>query len=116
MLLGYARHLLAVSNQLSEALSGGVTVTVRIGLPDDFVAGKTMASLAAFNRKHPKVKLEITGGLSRDLMGSYDRGELDWCWSSNAVTAVRPMPASRNASNGSTARSTRALPRTRSPW
>ncbi len=77
MLLGYARHLLAVSNQLSEALSGGVTVTVRIGLPDDFVAGKTMAALAAFNRKHPKVKLEITGGLSRDLMSSYDRGELD---------------------------------------
>ncbi|CAM3376188.1 transcriptional regulator [Pseudomonas plecoglossicida] len=76
-LLGYARHLLAVSNQLSEALSGGVTVTVRIGLPDDFVAGKTMQALAAFNRRNPKVKLEITGGLSRDLMSAYDRGELD---------------------------------------
>jgi len=76
-LLGYARHLLAVSHQLTEAMAGGVTVTVRIGLPDDFVAGKTMQSLAAFNRKHPKVKLEITGGLSRDLMSTYDRGELD---------------------------------------
>ncbi|MFJ4153356.1 LysR substrate-binding domain-containing protein [Pseudomonas sp. NPDC089752] len=76
-LLGYARHLLAVSNQLTEAMSGGITVTVRIGLPDDFVAGKTMQALAAFNRKNPKVKLEITGGLSRDLMTTYDRGELD---------------------------------------
>ncbi|ORL63262.1 LysR family transcriptional regulator [Pseudomonas putida] len=76
-LLRYARHLLAVSNQLSEAMSGGVTLTVRIGLPDDFVASKTVPALAAFNRKHPKVKLEITGGLSRDLMSSYDRGELD---------------------------------------
>ncbi|MFJ4346585.1 LysR substrate-binding domain-containing protein [Pseudomonas sp. NPDC089401] len=76
-LLGFARHLLAVSNQLSEAMSGGVTVTVRIGLPDDFVAGKTMQALAAFNRRNPTVKLEITGGLSRDLMSTYDRGELD---------------------------------------
>ncbi|WDY59973.1 LysR substrate-binding domain-containing protein [Pseudomonas sp. PSKL.D1] len=76
-LLGYARHLLEVSHQLSEALAGGVMVTVRIGLPDDFVAGKTIQALAAFNRQHPKVKLEITGGLSRDLMSAYDRGELD---------------------------------------
>ena len=33
--------------------------------------------LAAFNRRHPQVKLEVTTGLSRDLTQAYDRGELD---------------------------------------
>ncbi|MNN36990.1 LysR substrate binding domain protein [compost metagenome] len=50
---------------------------VRLGVPDDFVTGKTTQALAAFNRKHPEVKLEVTSGLSRDLIASYDRGELD---------------------------------------
>lgn len=77
LLLGYARHLLAVSDQLGEALSGGASITVRLGVPDDFVTGKTIPALAAFNRKNPKVKLEVTNGLSRDLLASYDRGELD---------------------------------------
>lgn len=77
VLLGYARHLLAVSNQLGEALSSGMSVTIRLGVPDDFAASNTMPVLAAFNRKHPKVKLEIISGLSADLLRSYDRGELD---------------------------------------
>lgn len=77
IVLGYARHLLAVSRQLHEALSDGATVTVRLGVPEDFVTGESMTALAAFNREYPRVKLEITSGLSRDLAVSYDRGELD---------------------------------------
>lgn len=76
--LAYARRLLALNTELLEALSGAdVAVTVRLGVPDDFAAGSTTRLLAAFNRKHPQVKLEVTAGLSRDLAGSYDRGELD---------------------------------------
>lgn len=77
ILLGYAHHLLAMSWQLHEALSGGASVTVRLGVPEDFVTGRSMTALAVFNRKYPQVKLEITSGLSRDLAASYDRGELD---------------------------------------
>lgn len=77
ILLGYARHLLAVSDQLNEAMSDGVTITIRLGVPDDFVTGAAMPALAAFNRKYAKVKLEIASGLSRDLVAGYDRGELD---------------------------------------
>ncbi len=76
-LLGYARHLLAISEQLSDALSGSASVTLRLGLPDDFVTRRTMTALAAFSRAHPQAKLEITSGLSRDLAASYDRGELE---------------------------------------
>lgn len=77
-LLGYARRLLALNDEMLEALSGAtVALTVRIGVPDDFAAGRTTEQLAAFNRRYPQVKLEVTSGMSRDLSASYDRGELD---------------------------------------
>ncbi|MBO3274357.1 LysR family transcriptional regulator [Pseudomonas schmalbachii] len=77
-LLGYARQMLALNGRMLEALSGAfVAVIIRLGVPDDFVTGKTTQALAAFNRKYPEVKLEVTSGLSRDLIASYDRGELD---------------------------------------
>ena len=62
----------------SSDLSGAnVGLTVRLGVPEDFVGGPTTHMLAAFNRKHPQVKLEVTSGLSRDISASYDRGDLD---------------------------------------
>jgi len=61
-----------------EALAGAtVGVTLRLGVPEDFVGGRTTNALSAFNRKHPQVKLEVTSGLCRDLSQSYDNGELD---------------------------------------
>jgi DNA-binding transcriptional LysR family regulator len=63
-LLGYARRMLSLNDEMREALAGAaVAVTIRM--------------LAAFSRKHPQVKLEITSGLSRDLSDRYDTGELD---------------------------------------
>ncbi|MGF6770407.1 DNA-binding transcriptional LysR family regulator [Paraburkholderia sp. GAS199] len=77
-LLAYARRMLALNDEMIEALSGAtVGLTVRLGVPEDFVGGPTTHMLAAFNRKHPQVKLEVTSGLSRDLGNNYDRGELD---------------------------------------
>ncbi|MFM0325742.1 LysR family transcriptional regulator [Caballeronia glebae] len=77
-LLAYARRMLALNDEMIETLSGAnVGVTVRLGLPEDFVGGLTTHMLAAFNRKHPQVKLEVTSGLCRDVSNSYDRGDLD---------------------------------------
>lgn len=77
-LLGYARHMLALNDQMAEALAGAtVGVTVRLGVPEDFVGGRTTNTLSAFNRKHPQVKLEVTSGLCRDISQSYENGELD---------------------------------------
>jgi len=78
ILLGYARRMLALNDEMQEALSGAaVAVTVRLGVPEDFAAGPTTDMLAAFNRQHPEVKLEVTSGLSRDVSDKYDNGELD---------------------------------------
>lgn len=78
ILLGYARQLLSINEQLHEALSGvAVDVVIRLGVPEDFSSGKTMRRLAAFNRRYPQVKLEVTSGLSTDIVASYDHGDLD---------------------------------------
>ncbi|MFM0128399.1 LysR family transcriptional regulator [Paraburkholderia sediminicola] len=90
-LLAYARRMLALNDEMIEALSGAtVGLTVRLGVPEDFVGGPTTHMLAAFNRKHPQVKLEVTSGLSRDLSNSYDRGDLD-------LTLVKQRRNSREA-------------------
>jgi DNA-binding transcriptional LysR family regulator len=76
--LGYARRMLALNEELAEALSSGsAPITLRFGVPEDFAAGRTTRLLAEFSREHPRVKLEVSSGLSRALGEGYDRGELD---------------------------------------
>ncbi|GAA0217675.1 LysR family transcriptional regulator [Castellaniella daejeonensis] len=77
-LLGHARHLLALNDQILDVMAGAaVAATVRLGVPEDFVASRATQVLADFSRSHPRVKLEITSGLCSGLAASYDRGELD---------------------------------------
>ncbi|KAF1016782.1 MAG: HTH-type transcriptional regulator YofA [Stenotrophomonas maltophilia] len=77
-LLGYARRMLDLNEELLQALAGAAVETaVRIGVPEDFVNPQTTRMLAAFSRRHPQVKLEISSGLSRDLAHGFDHGELD---------------------------------------
>ncbi|WP_315918090.1 LysR substrate-binding domain-containing protein [Mesorhizobium sp. SP-1A] len=77
-LLGYARRILALDAEAAAALSGMPSIAVlRLGLPEDFAAGRCTGMLAAFARGHPGLKLEVASGLSRDLMRLYERGELD---------------------------------------
>ncbi|GGO75480.1 transcriptional regulator [Marinobacterium nitratireducens] len=76
-LLGYARRLLSINDEAFEVLSGAASLTIRLGVPDDFAAGRTTHVIAAFNRRHPQVKLEVTSGLSQDLCDGYDQRELD---------------------------------------
>lgn len=76
--LAHARRMLMLNDELWDALSGSaLSMTVRLGVPEDFAAGRTSQLLAAFNRKHPRIKLEVTSGLSHDLASGYDRGDLD---------------------------------------
>jgi len=89
-LLGIAPQMLALNDQMGEALAGAtVAVTVRLGVPEDFVSARTTALLGRFTRRHRQVKLEVTSGLSRDLANAYDHGELDLVLVSSAATAAR---------------------------
>ncbi|MBB3141929.1 LysR family transcriptional regulator [Halomonas organivorans] len=76
--LGYARRMLSLNDEMLDVLAGEFEVTIRLGLPEDFASGRrTTHVLSTFNRRHPRVKLEVTSGLSRDLSKGFDQGELD---------------------------------------
>ncbi len=90
-LLGIARQMLALNDQMREVLAGAtVAVTVRLGVPEDFVSRRTSTLLGRFTRRHPHVKLEVTSGLSRDLAQAFDHGDLD-------LVLVKQRRASRAA-------------------
>lgn len=77
-LIGYARRLLALNEEAVDALARGVVeTTIRLGVPEDFAAGRLTGMLVEFTGRHPNLKLEITSGLSRDLRRLFERGELD---------------------------------------
>lgn len=77
-LLGYARRILSLNDEAAAVMSGAArSITLRLGLPEDFASGRVTRSLAAFIRQHPNTRLEVTSGLSRDLHRAYMMGELD---------------------------------------
>jgi DNA-binding transcriptional LysR family regulator len=123
-LLGYARRMLALNNEAVAAMSGtAVSMTLRLGLPEDFASRLVTPTLAQFMRDHPNIKLEVTSGLSRDLQRAFNMGEFDlimvkqkrgettgvmhWpeplCWLESAVhplPAVDPLPLVAFPPNG----------------
>ncbi len=75
-LLGLARRILALLAQAGERVSEA-SLPLRIGVPEDFVAGVMAPVLAAFARQYPMVRLEVQSGLSHELWRSFEEGGLD---------------------------------------
>ena len=77
-LLGYARRLLRLSDEASEALSpahgDGV---LRLGVPEDLAGEVLMPVLTRFTEERPRLRLEVESGLSHHLLRLYRSGELD---------------------------------------
>ncbi|UVE16175.1 LysR substrate-binding domain-containing protein [Pseudomonas sp. LS44] len=77
-LLGYARRILQLGEEARVALnmehSEGV---LRLGMPEDFAGERMMPLLAAFSAQRPRLRLEISSGLSHELLRQYRNGELD---------------------------------------
>ncbi len=116
-LLGYARRMLDLNEEMAQALAGATVETaVRIGVPEDFVNPQTTRMLAAFSRRHPQVKLEISSGLSRDLAQASTTASWTWCWSSSAATVARRCIAGASRCTGSTACAAVACSRTHCRW
>lgn len=77
-MIGYARRILALNDEASAVLAGSARdVTLRLGLPEDFASGPVTQALAGFVRRHPRARLEVTSGLSRDLYRLFRQGDLD---------------------------------------
>jgi len=68
LLIHYARRLLALSAEATEALSSDLDLEIlRIGMPEDFDARRMALILAGFTRSHPQARLETFSGMSLDL-------------------------------------------------
>jgi len=76
-LLGYARRILRLSDEaVSLFRKPEIEGTVCIGTPDDFGTRFLPNILARFARTHPAVDVDVTLGMSVDLIDKLDNGEL----------------------------------------
>jgi len=78
-LLGYARRLLALSDEAEDALRrpDGLTV-VRVGLGEDFAAARLTEALSGLARLRPGLRLDIRCDAgSSELRRAFGQGELD---------------------------------------
>lgn len=78
-LLGYARRLLALGTEARAAMGRlPRQEVIRIGVPEDLGGKALTPTLAAFSRRRGAVvRLEVTSGLSYDLIARYARGEFE---------------------------------------
>ena len=75
-LLGLARRILALLAQAEEQVSEG-SLSLSLGVPEDFAAGAITPVLAAFARDYSEVRLEVQSGLSHEIWQRFEAGELD---------------------------------------
>lgn len=77
-LLGYARRILALQQEAETLLADPAgTASIRIGLPEDIVTNMMARVFTGFAKQHREIRLDVTAGLSRDLMRRYRGGEFD---------------------------------------
>ncbi|WP_096911183.1 MULTISPECIES: LysR family transcriptional regulator [Acinetobacter] len=77
-LISYARRILALQQEALMILSDpSGTIPIRIGLPEDIMNSDMALALSAFSKQHRTVRLDVTAGLSRDLMERYRNAQLD---------------------------------------
>jgi DNA-binding transcriptional LysR family regulator len=62
---------------------------LRLGISEDFIPHQLPELLAKFNRFYPFVDLDLTTGLSCDLINAYDAGKLDTIIAKKTGTAER---------------------------
>jgi DNA-binding transcriptional LysR family regulator len=78
LLIHYARRLLALSAEATEALASDLDLEIlRIGMPEDFDARRMALILAGFTRSQPQARLETLSGMSLDLRQRLDAGDID---------------------------------------
>ena len=78
VLLEQGRELLRLNDELvSRLLEPELEGTVRLGTPEDFASSHLSRVLSAFSHAHPRVRLEVTCELTRNLERQFKRGQHD---------------------------------------
>jgi DNA-binding transcriptional LysR family regulator len=76
-MVGYARRVLALNDQMLDAATHGAATQLRIGLAVDYFEGPVLGALAAFRARHPELRLQISGAHSSALLRDLRRGDYD---------------------------------------
>ncbi len=77
-LLAAARRLLDLNDEtIRQFVTPEASGTLRLGISDDFIPQQLPRLLARFARLHPGIRLELTTGLSCDLLARLDEGGID---------------------------------------
>lgn len=77
-LISYARRILLLQQEAQNILNDPRgTIPIRIGLPEDIMNAEMALALGAFTQENRSIRLEVTAGLSRELMQSYRNGQFD---------------------------------------
>jgi DNA-binding transcriptional LysR family regulator len=77
-LLGYARRIMALSNEVQNTLgAGGRVEVVKLGLPDDFAVADLARIIGAYAHTHPAIRLAVSCDLSVVLAAGLEQGDLD---------------------------------------
>ncbi|MFV0665794.1 LysR substrate-binding domain-containing protein [Denitromonas sp.] len=77
-LLDYGRRILALNDEAVGSLrQPKVAGSVRLGAPHEYTASLLPVILGKFAQSHPKVMLEVTCDLSKNLLKRMDEGEFD---------------------------------------
>lgn len=77
-LLSYARRILALQQEAQNVLADPTgTIPIHIGLPEDIMNTDMALALSRFSKEYRTIRLDVTAGLSRDLMEGYRNGKFD---------------------------------------
>lgn len=91
LVLGYARRLLALNQEMMERLAEPVPQgRLRLGVVQQFGQQMLPRFLALFKKAHPQVQLSVETGMSADLMAAIGEGEFDVVV---AASGMAPGPA-----------------------
>ena len=93
LVVGYARRILALNDQLVQQIKPVPPVqALRIGVPGDFVDALLPAALAGFRAHSPNSRFHIRSDISENLLNDLRQGELDLAV---ALTLSEPAPGAR---------------------
>jgi DNA-binding transcriptional LysR family regulator len=78
-LLGYARTITSLQEEARARLRplSKTSGQIRIGVSEDFAGATLPQVLRRFGATHPEVVIEVAVGITTDLLGTLDAGQLD---------------------------------------
>ena len=78
IMLGYARAILRTADDARRHFGRRQsTVTIRLGVAEDYALCCLPRALETFHRAHPQVQIQVDLGLSTDLFQRLENGDLD---------------------------------------